>query len=101
MRGTDTLQESLFTVSKLEDFVPSDHPLCPIRELVKEALGRLNGLFNAIYADTGPLPHKPSSQFKPDQPFRCVLTSGLGGAGTVPSAGYNAIGYPPVLWITL
>jgi transposase len=53
MRGTDGMQESLFTMSKLEDFVPADHPLRPIRVLVNEALERLNGLFNEIYADTG------------------------------------------------
>ncbi len=53
MRGSDGMQESLFTVAKLEDFVPSDHPLRPIRLLVNEALGRLNGLFNLIYADGG------------------------------------------------
>jgi len=53
MRGSDGMQEALFTVAKLEDFVPSDHPLRPIRELVNQALGRLNGLFNLIYADTG------------------------------------------------
>jgi transposase len=53
MRGTDGMQEALFTVAKLEDFVPADHPLRPIRLLVNEALGRLNGLFNTIYADTG------------------------------------------------
>lgn len=53
MRGTDKLQESLFTVAKLEDFVPADHPLRPIRVLVNKALVELNGLFNAIYADTG------------------------------------------------
>lgn len=53
MRGSDAMQESLFMVAKLEDFVPADHPLRSIRELVNEALGRLNGLFNAIYADTG------------------------------------------------
>jgi transposase len=53
MRGSDGLQESLFMVAKLEDFVPADHPLRPIRLLVNEALARLNGLFNAIYADTG------------------------------------------------
>lgn len=47
------MQEALFTVAKLEDFVPLDHPLRPIRELVNEALGRLNGLFNLVYADTG------------------------------------------------
>jgi transposase len=53
MRGTDGMQESLFTMAKLEDFVPSDHPLRAIGVLVNEALGRLNGLFNEIYADTG------------------------------------------------
>jgi transposase len=47
------MQESLFMMSKLDDFVPSDHPLRSIQVLVDEALGRLNGLFNEIYADTG------------------------------------------------
>lgn len=46
MRGSDGMQEGLFTVAKLEDFVPADHPLRAIRLLVNEALGRLNGLFN-------------------------------------------------------
>jgi transposase len=53
MRESDEMQESLFTIAKLENFVPADHPLRPIRELVNEALKRLNGLFNLIYADTG------------------------------------------------
>jgi transposase len=53
MRGSDGMQEALFTMTKLEDFVPSDHPLRAIQVLVNEALGRLNGLFNEIYADTG------------------------------------------------
>ena len=53
MRGTDAMQESLFTVAKLDDFVPSDHPLRAIQVLVNEALGGLNDLFNSIYADTG------------------------------------------------
>jgi transposase len=53
MRGSDGMQEGLFTMSKLEDFVPTDHPLRSIQVLVNEALGRLNGLFNQIYADTG------------------------------------------------
>lgn len=34
MRGTDPMQESLFTVAKLDDFVPSDHPLRHVRVLV-------------------------------------------------------------------
>lgn len=42
------MQESLFTVAKLDDFVAADHPLRAVRPL-----GRLNGLFNTIFADTG------------------------------------------------
>lgn len=53
MRGSDAMQENLFMMANLEDFVPADHPLRPIRLLVNEALTRLNGLFNLIYADTG------------------------------------------------
>jgi hypothetical protein len=53
MRGMDERQENLFTMSKLEDFVPADHPLRPIRVLVNDALKKLNGLFHLVYADTG------------------------------------------------
>jgi len=53
MRGSDGMQEALFTVAKLEDFIPPDHPLRRIRLLVNEALGGLNTLFNEIYADDG------------------------------------------------
>lgn len=53
MRGADGLQESLFTVAKRDDFVPTGHPLRVIRRLVNEALGRLNCLFNSLYADSG------------------------------------------------
>lgn len=47
------MQEALFTVAKLDDFVPADHPLRAIRALINEALVGLNGLFNTIYADSG------------------------------------------------
>jgi len=53
MRGSDAMQESLFMFNKLNDFVPADHPLRAIRLLVNEALIRLNGLFNMIYAESG------------------------------------------------
>ncbi len=53
MRGMDEMQEPLFTTVKLEDFVPADHPLRPLRLLVNQALKRLNGLFGTIYADSG------------------------------------------------
>lgn len=47
------MQEGLFTLAKLDDFVPAEHPLRAIQILVNEALAGLNGLFNAIYAQTG------------------------------------------------
>jgi transposase len=53
MRGADIMQESLFTVRQLEDFIPSDHPLRPIRLLVNQALVRMNSVFDSIYADSG------------------------------------------------
>ncbi len=53
MRGMDEMQQPLFTTVKLEEFVPADHPLRPLRLLVNQALKRLNGLFGTIYADSG------------------------------------------------
>lgn len=53
MRGSDGMQEGLFTLAKLDDFVPAEHPLRSIRALVNEALVGLNSLFNTIYADRG------------------------------------------------
>ena len=53
MRGADITQESLFTVEKLDDFVPTDHPLRGVRTLVDTALKRLDGLFGTLYSDYG------------------------------------------------
>ena len=53
MRGTDGMQEGLFTVAKLDDFVPADHPLRAIQKLVNQALAGMSSTFNAIYADSG------------------------------------------------
>ncbi len=35
MRGSDGMQEAMFTFSKLEDFVPADHPLRAIAGVAK------------------------------------------------------------------
>ncbi len=51
MRGVDCFQESFFTVRKLDDFVPTSHPLRPVREQVNRALKRLDGLFQKMYAE--------------------------------------------------
>jgi len=53
MRGEDIIQESLFTTVHLDTFVPSEHPSRPIRQLIDEAMKRLNWLFDQIYAEGG------------------------------------------------
>jgi transposase len=53
MCGGDAMQESLFTVAKLDDFVPTDHPLRAVRALVNDALTAMNAQFSVIYADSG------------------------------------------------
>ena len=50
MRGADHFTESLFIMRQLEDYVPADHPLRPIRTMVNEALARLDPLFQKMYA---------------------------------------------------
>ena len=50
MRGADTFTESLFTLRKLEDFVPAKHPLRTIREMANTALVQLAPVLTAMYA---------------------------------------------------
>jgi transposase len=49
MRGNDTFTESLFSVRKLEDFVPSAHPLRSIRVMANDALAKMDRLFAGMY----------------------------------------------------
>lgn len=49
MRGADVFSEQLFTVKRLDEFIPSTHPLRPVREMVNAALQRLDGLFEGMY----------------------------------------------------
>ena len=39
----------MFTVKRLDEFIPANHPLRPVRELVDEALRRLDRLFVGMY----------------------------------------------------
>ena len=50
MRGADTFTESLFTMRKLEDFVPARHPLREIRKTANAALNKLWPTLTAMYA---------------------------------------------------
>ena len=49
MRGADRYNESLFSTVRLEDFVPADHPLRPIRSWVNDALAKMDERFSAMY----------------------------------------------------
>ena len=51
MRGADTFTENPFMLHRLEDFVPPDHPLRPIRQMVNEALLKMDDLFAGMYED--------------------------------------------------
>lgn len=49
MRGADTFTERAFTLHRLEDFVPGNHLLRPIRQMVNEALVKMDDLFAGMY----------------------------------------------------
>lgn len=49
MRGTDTFTESLFTMRRLDDFVPKVHPLRAIRTMANQALVKMDRLFAGMY----------------------------------------------------
>jgi hypothetical protein len=53
MRGEDIHQQELFSYGSLEERVPVDHPLRPIRTMVDEVLKALDGRFNEIYGQDG------------------------------------------------
>ena len=53
MRGQDIMQDTLFTVRNLDSFVPENHPLRPIREILNQALKGMDAAFKAMYAESG------------------------------------------------
>jgi transposase len=50
MRSADTFTESLFTMRRLDDFVPAEHPLRPVRVMVNRALKNIEPLLSGMYA---------------------------------------------------
>lgn len=53
MRGPDVMQDTLFAVRSLESYVPAAHPLRPVRDILNEALRRMDRLFATMYAPAG------------------------------------------------
>ena len=67
MRGNEAPQVKLFSYVHLEDRVPRNHPLRPVRQMVDQALAGLDGAFATMYATTG----RPS--IPPERLLRALL----------------------------
>jgi len=53
MRGKTPEQASMLALVSLESRVPPDHPLRAVKALVDEVLGKLDPVFDEMYADSG------------------------------------------------
>lgn len=53
MRGFEQQSDALFVYLSPESFVPKDHPLRPIRQMVDLALENLSPVFSQMYSHTG------------------------------------------------
>ena len=67
MRGQGSQQGSMFSYIDLEQRVPKDHPIRPIRRVVDKALARLEAEFSTLYAERG----RPS--IPPERLLRALL----------------------------
>jgi transposase len=67
MRGRDDRSEGFFSYVRLEERIPKDHPLRPIRVLADEALAALNQRFEGLYSTMG----RPS--IAPEMLLRAIL----------------------------
>ena len=53
MRGDERVQDEMFSVVRLEQRVPKDHPLRAIRRSTDLVLRSLSGEFDSLYSATG------------------------------------------------
>jgi transposase len=89
MRGSDLMQESLFVMKALNDFVPADHPLRPIREILNVALAGMDQPFAAMYSVFG------RESIAPEKLIRALVLQVLYGLRSerllVEELGYNLL----------
>lgn len=67
MRGEDQRQSAMWSYLRLEERVPPDHPLRPMRRMTDQALAELDPRFDALYATVG----RPS--IPPEQLLRALV----------------------------
>jgi transposase len=67
MRGNEDKQQPVFSYVSLEERVPADHPLRPIRLVVDEILSGMSKRFDTLYAESG----RPS--IPPERLLRALL----------------------------
>lgn len=67
MRGNENKQQPIFSYVSLDERVPADHPLRPIRRTVDEILAGMSKRFDTLYADSG----RPS--IPPERLLRALL----------------------------
>ncbi|SFK52564.1 transposase, partial [Azotobacter beijerinckii] len=53
MRGLDLKQDELFSYTTLEQRIPNDHPLRPLRRLVDTVLASMDRDFDGLYSRRG------------------------------------------------
>ena len=64
MRGADETSGSLFSYVDLEARIPARHPLRMIRQVVNEALARVDAEFEALYTNFGRPSIAPERQIR-------------------------------------
>jgi transposase len=89
MRGADFMQDTLFTMRSLDSFVPADHPLRPVREILNTALKAMDRLFAAMYAKSG------RDSIAPEKLLRALMLQVLYGVRSermlIEQLGYNLL----------
>jgi transposase len=89
MRGADFMQDTLFSIRSLESFVPAEHPLRPVREILNTALKRMDSVFAAMYAAGG------RDSIAPEKLLRALMLQVLYGVRSermlIEQLGYNLL----------